>query len=69
MGQFLLRWLWAVVMFFTFVGKWMIVTSILSLAGDGYCPAKVKESIISGEAASFVASALSVALKYFGLAP
>ncbi|KAK3385748.1 hypothetical protein B0H63DRAFT_449761 [Podospora didyma] len=45
-------WLWCMILFAVFVGRWMILANFFPIAGDSFCPLDVKEA--AAESALFV---------------
>ncbi|KAJ2896710.1 uncharacterized protein MKZ38_005280 [Zalerion maritima] len=43
-----LYWLWCVLHFVIFVGRWMVISNMLAMAGDVFCPSSLTEASAAG---------------------
>lgn len=60
-------WLWCLIQFAVFVGRWMILANILPAAGEAFCPVGVKEVAAEGALFALATALCSMGLRIAGL--
>ena len=60
-------WLFILMSFASFVGKWMFMVNLLTFAGDAYCPSGYKDATFAGLGFKAGILSFSIVLQFFGL--
>lgn len=66
-GKRVLYYPWCVLMFAVFVGRWMALVNLMTIAGDAFCPAKWTETAVSYVMFSLVTIVIPTTLRFFEL--
>jgi hypothetical protein len=67
-GKRVLYYPWCILMLGVFVGRWMALVNLMSLAGDAFCPASWTETAVAYFFFTLITIVVPTLLHFFGLA-